>query len=112
LKMGQRLKVKMPPPPREVQEALLPSGLDRPRSKDERIEWLLASVYCSSGIGGDGCTGHFYTLASCNPNGCGMPEAMRKKLAKMIDQGLTDRQIVEQLLKEQGPALLRPHLLP
>ncbi len=112
LKMGQRLKVKMPPPPREVQEALLPSGLDRPRSKDERIEWLLASVYCSCGIGGDGCTGHFYTLASCNPNGCGMPEAMRKKLAKMIDQGLTDRQIVEQLLKEQGPALLRPHLLP
>jgi hypothetical protein len=51
-------------------------------------------------------------LASCNPNGCGMPNAMRKSLAKMIDQGLTDRQIVEQLLKEQGPALLRPHLLP
>ncbi len=34
LKMGQRVRVKMPAPPREVQEALLPSGLDRPRSKD------------------------------------------------------------------------------
>jgi hypothetical protein len=112
LNMGQRLRVKMPAPPREVQEALLPSGLDWPRSKDERIEWLLASVYCSCGIGGDGCTGHFYTLASCNPNGCGMPDAMRKKLAQKIDQGLTDRQIIEQLLKEQGPLLLRPHLLP
>ncbi len=41
-----------------------------------------------------------------------MPNAMREKLAKKIDQGLTDRQIIEQLLKEQGPALLRPHLLP
>jgi hypothetical protein len=112
LKMGQRIHVKMPVPEREVQEALLPSGLDRPRGKDERVEWLLASIYCSCGIGGDGCTGHFYTLASCNPNACGMPNFMRKKLAKMIDQELTDRQILEQLLKEQGPMLLRPHLLP
>jgi hypothetical protein len=73
---------------------------------------LLASVYCTCGIGGDGCTGQFYTLANCNPNGCGMPKAMRRKLAERIDQGLTDRQIIEQLLKEQGPTLLRPHLLP
>jgi hypothetical protein len=112
LRMGQRLRVQMPAPSLEVQESQFPSGLDRPRSKDERIEWLLASVYCSCGIGGDGCTGHFYTLASCNPNGCGMPNAMRDKLAKKIDQGLTDRQILEQFLKEQGPLLLRPHLMP
>jgi hypothetical protein len=112
LRMGQRLHVKMPAPPQEVQEAALPSGLDRPRGKDERIEWLMSSVYCSCGVGGDGCTGQFYTLASCNPNACGMPTAMRKKLAEKIDRGLTDRQIVEQLLKEQGPDLLRPHLLP
>ncbi|MGH7222720.1 MAG: DUF3179 domain-containing (seleno)protein, partial [Gemmataceae bacterium] len=111
LRMGQRLRVKIPLPTREVQESLLPSGLDRPRNKDERIAWLMASVYCTCGIGGDGCTGQFYTLANCNPNGCGMPKAMRKKLAKRIDRGLTDRQIIEQLLKEQGPTLLRPHLL-
>jgi hypothetical protein len=112
LRMGQRLDVKMAAPSRDVQEALLPSGLDRPRGKDERIEWLLASVYCTCGIGGDGCTGQFYTLANCNPNGCGMPKAMRRKLAERIDQGLTDQQIIELLLKEQGAALLRPHLLP
>ena len=51
---------------------------------------------------GDNCTGHFYTLASCNPNGCGMPNHMRKLIGAKIDQGLTDRQIFEQLLKEQG----------
>ena len=112
LRMGQRLRVKMDVPSIDVQEALLPSGLDCPRGKDERIEWLLASVYCSCGIGGDGCTGHFYTLSSCNPNACGMPNFMRKKLAKMIDGGMSDRQIVEQLLKAQGSALLRPHLMP
>jgi hypothetical protein len=112
LRMGQRLRVKVPVPSSDVQETLLPSGLDQPRGKDERIEWLMASVYCTCGIGGDGCTGQFYTLANCNPNGCGMPKAMRQKLAKRIDQGLSDRQIIEQLLKEQGSALLRPHLLP
>jgi hypothetical protein len=112
LRMGQRVRVKVPVPSSDVQETLLPSGLDQPRGKDERIERLMASVYCTCGIGGDGCTGQFYTLANCNPNGCGMPKAMRQKLAKRIDQGLSDRQIVEQLLKEQGSALLRPHLLP
>jgi hypothetical protein len=112
LTAGTRLRLKMTAPPREVQEAMLPPDVDRPRTKGERIEWLLASTYCTCGIGGDGCTGHFYTLASCNPNGCGMPNHMRKVLGEKIDQGLTDRQILEQLLKERGPTLLRPHLLP
>jgi hypothetical protein len=112
LSAGERLRLKMTPPPREVQEAELPPDLDRPRSKAERIEWFLASIYCTCSVGGDGCTGHFYTLASCNPNGCGMPNHMRKILAGKIDKGLTDRQIFEQLFKEHGPPLLRAHLLP
>jgi len=37
---------------------------------------------------------------------------MRKELAEKIDKGLTDKQILEQLLKDSGPELLRPHLLP
>ena len=63
-------------------------------------------------MAGDGCTGHFYTLASCNPNACGMPNHMRQEIGAKIDKGMTDRQIFEELLKESGPTLVRPHLLP
>jgi hypothetical protein len=41
-----------------------------------------------------------------------MPNHVRKTLAAKIDQGRTDKQIFEELLKESGPALVRPHLLP
>jgi hypothetical protein len=112
LSPGQRLPLLRPAPPAAVDEALLPPDLDRPRTKQERVEWFLASIYCTCKVKGDRCTGHFYTLASCNPNGCGMPNHMRRVLAEKIDRGLTDRQIFEELLKEHGPTLLRPHLLP
>jgi hypothetical protein len=109
---GQRLSLLCTPPPGEVDNARLPPDLDRPRSKPERIEWFLASIYCTCPVQGDRCTGHFYTLASCNPNGCGMPNVMRRVVAAKIDEGLTDRQIFDELLKKYGPLLLRPHLLP
>jgi hypothetical protein len=112
LRPGQRLRLKMTPPSLEVDTAQLPPDLDRPRDKTERVEWFLASIYCSCKIGGDGCTGMFYTLASCNPNGCGMPNHVRKLIAAKIDKGMTDRQIFEEMLKEQGPDMIRPHLLP
>ena len=112
LAAGQRLQLKVAQPPPEVDTAQFPPDIDRPRDKAERVEWFLASMYCSCKIGGDGCTGMFYTLASCNPNGCGMPNHVRKVIAGKIDKGLTDRQIFEELLKEQGPDMLRPHLLP
>jgi hypothetical protein len=112
LELGQRVRLHMAAPAPEVEAAQLPPDLDRPRAKVERVEWFLASIYCTCKVKGDVCTGHFYTLASCNPNGCGMPNHMRKLIGAKIDQGLTDRQIFEQLLKEQGPELLRPHLLP
>jgi hypothetical protein len=95
-----------------VESAALPPDIGQPRSKAERVEWFLASIYCTCGVPGDVCTGHFYTLASCNPNGCGMPNMMRREIAEMIDKGMTDRQIFEAILKEQGPGLLRPHLMP
>lgn len=112
LNNGQRIALKMTPPKDETQSATLPPDLDQPRAKPERVEWFLASIYCTCKVKNDTCTGHFYTLASCNPNGCGMPNHMRKVVGALIDKGLTDAQIFEQLLKEQGPELLRPHLLP
>jgi hypothetical protein len=112
LKIGQRLGLKMPPPSAEVETSPYPPDLDRPRSKAERVEWFLASIYCSCGVPNNICTGHFYTLASCNPNGCGLPGRTRGELAKMIDQGMTDRQIYDELLKRHGPNLSRPHLAP
>jgi hypothetical protein len=113
LSIGQRVHVRRTPPPAAVDEAVLPPDVDRPRaSREERIEWFLASIYCTCGISDDTCTGHFYTLASCNPNGCGMPNHTRKEIGALIDKGLSDRQVFEQLLKDRGPDLLRPHLAP
>ncbi len=102
----------MPAPPAAVDEGPYPPDLDRPRARAERVEWFLATVYCTCGVGKDVCTGHFYTLASCNPNGCGMPHHMRDQVGEMIDRGLTDRQVLDQLVKDYGPLLLRPHLRP
>lgn len=112
LTLGQRVHMKMTAPSEEMEKSSLPPDLDRPRSKEERIDWLLSSIYCSCSIGGDGCTGMFYTLASCNPNGCGMPNHMRKVFADKIDKGLTDKQIFEEQLKADGVKLIRPHLAP
>jgi hypothetical protein len=112
LMAGQRLHLKMTPPPAEVDTAKLPPDLDRRRDRAERVEWFLSSIYCTCKIGGDGCTGHFYTLASCNPNGCGMPNHVRELVGDMIDKGLMDRQIFDELTKELGPDMYRPHLQP
>jgi hypothetical protein len=112
LKVGDRLRLKMTPPSQDVLDAALPPDIDQPRSREERVEWFLASIYCTCPVKGDRCTGMFYTLASCNPNGCGMPNAMRQHIRKKIDRGLTDRQIFEEMLKTYGPTLTRPHLLP
>jgi hypothetical protein len=110
---GQRLHLLRTPPPAEVDSSIFPPDIDGKRvAKHERIDWFLASTYCTCGVSKDICTGHFYTLSSCNPNGCGMPNRRREDLGKMIDKGMTDRQIFDDLLKADGPLLLRPHLKP
>ena len=95
-----------------MENSSYPPDMDRSRPASERIEWFLASIYCDCPVANNVCTGHFYTLASCNPNGCAMPNRMRGTLKKMIDRGLTDRQIFDELVKEHGAILLRPHLAP
>jgi hypothetical protein len=112
LKIGQRLALKMTPLSETADASVYPADIGRPRTKQERVEWFLASIYCTCGVSRDVCTGHFYTLASCNVNGCGMPRRVREEVAEMIDEGLTDRQIFDAIVKEQGPLVLKPHLLP
>lgn len=111
LALGQRVRVAVPEPPAEIQSSNLPTDLGRSRTNDERIEWFLASTYCSCRIAGDRCTGMFYTLASCNVNGCGMPDQVRSRVSAMIDKGLSDQQILDELVESHGPLVLRPHLL-
>jgi hypothetical protein len=92
----------------------LPAGLGQSRSKSERVEWLVSSVYCPCMMH-DGCAGHFFTLAACNSgpsDPCGTAKRIRAEVAERIDKGQTDRQIVEALLKGHGPKLQRPHMSP
>jgi hypothetical protein len=112
LQMGQRVHMKMNAPTAEVENALIPPGIHLPKTKEERIDWFMANTYCTCGVGGDGCTGHFYTLASCNPNACGAPNMTRNYIGKKIDEGWTNCEIFDALYKQRGPMMLRPHLLP
>jgi hypothetical protein len=111
LKAGERVLVKMTPPG-AVESAEYPPDIGRERTKTERVEWFLASTYCVCPVKKDTCTGHFYTLASCNPYGCGAPNATRKQIGKLIDEGKTDKEIWDVLAKDRGPLMTRPHLLP
>jgi hypothetical protein len=112
LKAGQRIGVKMKWPAKEVDESPYPPDLGRKRTADERVEWFLASMYCVCPVGKDTCTGHFYTLASCNPNGCGAPDATREEVRDLIGKGKSDKEIWDALLKDRGPLMTRPHLKP
>jgi len=108
---GQRVHLKMKAPAADVETAQLPPDIDRPKTKEERIDWFLANMYCTCLVAGDICTGHFYTLASCNPNGCGLPNLTRHQIGTMIDEGKTNRQIFEELRNQRGEGMVRPHLL-
>ena len=112
LRPGERVMLKMTPPAEDMLSTPYPSDIDRPRTLDERVEWFLASIYCTCKVRGNVCTGHFYTLASCNPNGCGAPNETRRQLREMFDKGLTNRQVWDALLKNKGAKMVRPHLLP
>jgi hypothetical protein len=112
LTIGQRIHMLMTPPSDEVVNGDYPPDIDKPKTKEDRIDWFLANTYCCCKVGGDICTGHFYTLASCNPNACAAPNATRKKIADKIDEGLSNKQIWTDLKAERGANMLKPHLAP
>jgi len=109
---GQRVGVKMKWPAKEIDESPYPTDIDRKRTDDERIEWFLASIYCTCPVNENTCTGQFFTLASCNPGGCGAPKTTRAELRELIAKKFTDKQIWDSLLKDRSPLMARPHLLP
>jgi hypothetical protein len=111
--VGQRVSLRMTAPPLSAEDNW-PTPLDKSTVKAERVEWLMASIYCTCGMH-DRCAGHTYTLAACDAgpgHTCGLARATRQRLAEKIDQGQTDRQIFEELRKERGPNLVRPHMSP
>lgn len=111
LSLGRRVALRVPEPPAPAQDSGLPPDIGRARTREQRIEWVLASSYCSCNIKGDQCTGMAYTLASCNVNACGMPGQIRSRVARLIDDGLNDEQVWRELEKERGPLFSRQHLL-
>lgn len=111
LVIGQRVYLRVLEPPSAVQNSDLPTDVDRPRSRDERVEWFLSTVYCPCSIAKDRCTGMVYTQASCNATACGMPKRMRSAVNELIGRELTDSQILLELRDRYGSLVLRPHLL-
>jgi hypothetical protein len=115
LTVGQRVPLRIAAPPTEAGDEALPAGLSvASRGKQERVEWLAASVYCPCKMH-DECAGHLFTLAACNSgpnNPCSTAKRLREEIADLIDKGRTDRQIIEDLVKKHGPKLLSPHMLP
>ena len=109
---GTRVRVWVTPPAlHRANKSDLPVGIGRARGQSERIAWFFANTYCSCSIMGDGCTGMFYTLASCHQTRCGMPKRIRTFVGERIDKGMTDAEILGELRKSRGPLCLKSHLL-
>ena len=87
-----------------------PPDLDRFRGRQERIDYFLSTVYCSCGMMGDSCAGHWNTLAACKLHGCGMPNLVSRQIGEWIDGGRSDAEILAGLIKANGTNMLRPHV--
>ena len=108
---GQRVGVVVPEPAEEVRKAKLPPDRGLPRTRAERIDWFLSSMYCNCTIAGNGCSGMYYTLASCNVKTCGMPRRVTGMIGPMLDKGLSDDEVFELLEKRLGKGIWKAHLL-
>lgn len=110
---GRRISLRLKKPLPIGVESLTP-GLGKSARPEERLEWILSGTYCTCGMH-DGCAGQPFTLGACQhsgPSPCGLAKRTREEVAALIAKGKTDQQILEELLKERGPRLLRNHLLP
>ena len=114
LNVGRRVMLRLARAPAITDDDSFPAGLGVPRGKAERLEWLVSSMYCTCGMH-DGCAGQPFTLAACDSFGktpCGLAKRTREEVAELIEGGVSDRQIVGELLRKRGQNLLRPHMSP
>ena len=86
-----------------------PPDLGRFTGRQERIDYFLSTIYCSCGMLGNSCAGHWNTLAACQLHGCGMPNLSTKLIGERIDAGQTDAAILTELLERNGKNILRLH---
>lgn len=113
--VGRRMFLKLDPQliARISHSDVLP-GEGRMTDRLQRIEWLASGIYCTCGMH-DECAGHVFTLASCDAvtdKPCGLAKRTRELLGEQIDKGLSDKQILDELVKQRGDRLLRPHMSP
>jgi hypothetical protein len=89
-----------------------PPDVDRVRSTEDRVIWLMSQVYCACPIAGDRCAGDFLTLWSCNHHNCGRPRKVRTMIEAWIRQDKSDGEMLKLLRQSEGPDSERFHLRP
>jgi len=87
----------------------MPPDLGRFAERQERIDYLLSTIYCPCGMMGDSCAGHWNTLAACKLHGCGMPNLITKLIGERIDAGKSDEAILVELVQRNGKNVLNLH---
>jgi hypothetical protein len=86
-----------------------PPDLGRFTNRQERIDYLVSTIYCPCGMMGDSCAGHWITLAACKLHGCGMPNLIAKLAGEWTEAGKSDEAILAELVKRYGKNVLRLH---
>ena len=86
-----------------------PPDLGRFTDRQERIDYLLSTIYCPCGMMGDSCAGHWNTLAACKLHGCGMPNLISKLAGEWIGAGKSDEAILAELVQRYGKNVLKLH---
>ena len=86
-----------------------PPDLGRFSGRQERIDYFLSTIYCTCGMIGSSCAGHWNTLAACQLHGCGMPNLITKLVGERIDAGKSDAAILAELIERNGRTILKPH---
>lgn len=95
----------------KILDPMVPVDLGRFTTRQERTDYFLSSTYCTCGMMGTACAGHWNTLAACKIHGCGLPDLVTGLIHEWIAGGKTDAQILELLRQRHGELVLKQHRL-